>query len=194
MGWRRPSISGVIMTAPRTSAGRGRFVVLAGWFVAVSIPLVPLAVQHAAPLGRAAPARAVAPSDVTVRHVLSASCRCSLAVASHLVARGARKAEVEEIWLVGTDDALTRQLQSAGYRVRPATAQDVRRDLGSAGAPFLIVYGTDARELYAGGYGPRRPRDAGDVRDVAIVDQARRGQTVTPYPPYGCLGEFELAM
>jgi hypothetical protein len=182
------------MTAPKGTAGRGRLIVLAGWFVAVSIPLVPLAVQHAAPLGRAVPARAVGSSDVTVRHVLSASCRCSLAVASHLIARGARKTEVEQIWLVGTDDGLARRLESAGYRVRPASAQDVRRDLGVAGAPFLLVYGPDSRELYAGGYGPRRPRDASDVRDTAIVDQARRGQTVTPYPPYGCLGEFELAL
>jgi hypothetical protein len=182
------------MTAPGKSPGRGRIIVLAAWFVAVSVPLVPLAVQHAVPLGRAVPARAVAPAAVTVRHVLSASCRCSLAVASHLIARQARKAEVEEVWLVGRDEALANRLEAAGYRVRPATAQEVRRDLGSAGAPFLIVYGSDARELYAGGYGPRRPRDPGDVKDVAIVDQARRGRTVPPYPPYGCLGEFELAM
>jgi hypothetical protein len=115
-------------------------------------------------------------------------------VASHLIARGARTADVEEIWLVGTDDALAGRLKAGGYRVRQATAEEVRRDLGAAGAPFLIVYGTDSRELYAGGYGPRRPRDPGDVRDVAIVDEARRGRTVKPYPPYGCLGGFELAM
>jgi hypothetical protein len=171
----------------------GRAAIFACWFIGVSIPLAPLAVQHLAPLGRIQPAPAGRAPEATVRHVLATDCRCSRAVAEHLVARGARTGEVEEVWLVGSDDPLADALRKSGYRVRPATASEVRAALGPAGAPFLFVYGVGSREIYAGGYAARRPREPRDVRDLAILDAVRSGRPMEPWPAYGCLGAADAS-
>ena len=146
-----------------------------------------MALQHMVPLAREA---RVAPSAewVAVRHVLSADCLCSMAVAERLLARKALNDRIEAVWLEGTDAALEQRLRDAGYRVTPVTSAQVQRDLGAAGTPFLFVYGPDGRERYAGGYAPHRPRTADDVEDLAIVASVTDGQPMPPYLVYGCLG------
>lgn len=91
------------------------------------------------------------------------------------------------MWIIGTAPALTQRLAAAGYRVRPATAQEALDALGVVGAPFLLVYARTGEELYAGGYGPRRPREAADVEITAIVRAVRAGGARVPYPAFGCI-------
>jgi hypothetical protein len=169
------------------SNGFGRAAILAVWFVGVSVPLTPLSLQHVFPLARQAGASAVAAAKgVAVRHVLSADCFCSRAVAEYLLRRTVLQKPTEEVWLSGDDQPLADRLRGVGYTVTATDASTVRRALGVAGTPWLIVYARDGREVYSGGYSPRRPRGPDDVDLGRVLDAVRNGDFMKPYPVYGC--------
>jgi hypothetical protein len=169
------------------SNGFGRAAILAIWFVGVSVPLAPLALQHVFPLARQAGGSGdPAAKGVAVRHVLSADCFCSRAVAEYLLRRTHLQKPIEEVWLSGDDHPLADRLRRVGYAVTAKDASTVRRALGVAGTPWLIVYARDGREVYAGGYSPRRPRAPEDVDLGRLLTAVRNGDAMTPYPVYGC--------
>jgi hypothetical protein len=49
------------------------------------------------------------------------------------------------------------------------------------------LHAPDGRAVYSGGYAPSRPGlPATALLDAAIMDRVRHGETVAPYPAFGC--------
>ena len=167
--------------------GLPRVLIFAGWFAVSTLLVVCLHALHATPLP--ATRAAIRPGDGVWRaiHALGAECGCSSAVADALLARGPRKDWREEIHLVGVSPAIARQLRAAGFPVEEFTPANFTAATGLPGAPWLVLHAPDGQVLYSGGYAPARPGLATTtLLDSALMDLVRSGETVAPYPAFGC--------
>lgn len=123
-------------------------------------------------------------------HVLYAKCRCSQRIVDHLV-ETQRPADVRErVLLVGDDGTFTRRLESAGFTVMSATADELRDRYHVEAAPLFVVSGPQGDVRYAGGY--TREKQGADIRDLAIVEELRADRSPERLPTVGCAVSNEL--
>lgn len=165
---------------------------VAVWLGGVSVVLAIVMAPHMSPLRRHAvttPEIRSAPSSATwqVTHVLAAECECSRAVAEALAQRGPAADASHHVIVVGRNDAMEASLTSAGFTTTRSTAADAFARYGIHGAPWLLVHRPDGQEVYSGGYAPRRPLAARDVRLDEILSTVRAGRVADTFPAFGCI-------
>ncbi|ATC64672.1 hypothetical protein CMV30_12290 [Nibricoccus aquaticus] len=164
-----------------------RVLIFAGWFSAIAVLSVWLHALHAIPLPATESAPLASSNSWRAIHAIGADCGCSSAVADALLARGPRSGWDEKILVVGSQAALARQLRAAGFTVEEHSIARFSAATGLPGAPWLAIHAPDGRTAYSGGYASSRPGlPASALLDAAIMDRVRRGETVAPYPAFGC--------
>jgi hypothetical protein len=143
--------------------------------------------QHLVPLPAAPGAdRAAAPAPQAV-HVLGGDCGCSAAIARDLLARGPRPAWRESVVLLGTEAGLREDLERAGFAARTADPEEVAREQGIAGAPWLVLHFPDGRVAYSGGYARLRPGLPGyENLESDLMAAVARGEQPAGLRAYGC--------
>jgi hypothetical protein len=165
--------------------------VLLVWGVAVSVPIALLNAAHLLPL----PVRPIASSSAVATstnshwqavHILVADCPCSGFVANYLAARGARRELEEIIWIVGGPAAWEEKLATSGFTVLHRDAEQIAAHLGIQGGPWLRLISPAGVVAYSGGYAPQRPRGSADFCDLTVWQAVARGETIKPYPAFGC--------
>ena len=161
------------------------------WAIAISVPLTFLAAGHILPL----PVRPVRPLAVDPKstdgrwlaeHILVAGCPCSAFVANYLAARGAQNGLDEQVWVVGGTADWEPALKKSGFTVQHHDAEQLAAQLGIQGGPWLRLISPEGVAAYSGGYAPRRPSSSSDVCDLTLWQTVSHGQTVKPYPAFGC--------
>ncbi len=169
-------------------------VALMVWFVAVSVPLTFMMAGHTLPLPTLPGSQSASSSNSTPAngrwqavHILVAGCPCSGSVVKYLIERGARKELNEQVWLVGGTAAEWESgLVKSGFLVEHHDAEQVALQLGIQGGPWLRLISPTGAVAYSGGYSPQRPGRSTDICDLALWHAAARGETVKPYPAFGC--------
>jgi hypothetical protein len=185
-------VDSVVMSMKFFWSGRGVSVaVLLVWAVAVSVPMTFLMAGHTLPLPLvpASPGMTMTkPGDGRWQavHILVADCPCSEYVARYLTHRGPRKDLNEQVWLLGGAAAWESPLEQAGFLVEHRDAEEVAAQLGIEGGPWLRLISPAGVVAYSGGYAPRRPGSPTEICDLALWQAVAHGQTVEPYPAYGC--------
>jgi hypothetical protein len=178
-------------------SGPVSIVILVVWAIAVSVPITFLAAGHSLPL----PVRAVTQFATDSKsndghwqavHILVADCPCSALVAKYLAGRGVHDGLVETVWLVGGTATWEVQLKKSGFTVQHHDAEEVAANLGIQGGPWLRLISPAGAVAYSGGYAPKRPQSPADVRDLALWQALANGQTVKPYPAFGCAASHWL--
>ena len=166
-------------------------VILLVWALVVSVPITFLTALHALPLPTRPVANSAAPEASTnghwqAVHLLVADCPCSAAVAAYLIKRGAQRDLTEQVWIVGGTATWAADLVKAGFSVEPHDAEQVAAQLGIQGGPWLRLISPAGALVYSGGYAAQRPRQSEDFNDLTLWQAAVHGQTVPPYPAFGC--------
>jgi len=170
-----------------------RVLIFGGWFAAIAVLSVWLHALHAVPLPPAQPAALASSNTWRALHAIGSDCGCSSAVADALISRGPRSGWDEKIAVIGAQPALARQFRAAGFTVEELSPAQFSAATGLPGAPWLAVHAPDGRTAYSGGYAPsRHGLPATALLDAAIMDRVRRGETVTPYPAFGCVTSAAL--
>lgn len=167
-------------------------ILIATWITAVSTPLVYLAAAHQKPLEQngSPPINAVS-GRWQLTHVLVEGCPCSRSIAEHLLSRG-RSTDAEEhvvIAAAGHQQPWVDALRNAGYVVERKSDSDVAAETGVTGGPWLLIFDSQGRSRYAGGYLDGRPGARGQRQspaDLDILSQLRSGKTVEPLRALGC--------
>jgi hypothetical protein len=120
----------------------------------------------------------VAASGWTLRHWLPVGHPLSLPIAEELIARGPLTGVRDEIYLVGSDPALSDRLRRAGWKVIAADfVAEPRVDILSPQQALKWSAGFRAKDFEAAG---------GTMMDVAVLARVMEGQYVAPYVPVGC--------
>jgi hypothetical protein len=119
-------------------------------------------------------------------HILDQDCKCSLRVLDHLLETPRPPDVVERIVLLGgavRPDRLA-LIHARGFDLDIVTPEQMAERYRVQAAPLLIVIDPADVVSYVGGYTPRK--QASDVRDLAVIEALRRGETVAPLPAFGC--------
>jgi hypothetical protein len=121
-----------------------------------------------------------------VVHILDQECKCSLRVLDHLLAAPRPADVVERIVLIGgkVSPAQRAAIQARGLDLDLVTPEELADRYRVQAAPLLVVIDPADRVSYVGGYSSRK--QSADLRDVAIIEALRRGESVTPLPTFGC--------
>ena len=175
----------------------GRAALLALWFVGVVVLMATLALGHQfalAALDRQHPALTAGLARLlrhgaggwAAVHVLYGRCRCSQRIAEHLRASQRPEDLRELVLLVGDehDDVTGARLAERGFEVVPVAAEALATRFGIEGAPAFVLIDPARRVRYLGGYTARK--QGPDIRDLAIVREARQGVRVLDLPVFGC--------
>jgi hypothetical protein len=119
-------------------------------------------------------------------HVLDQDCQCSQRVAEHLLATSRPTGVAERVvWIAGTPDlARVAALEAHGFAVETIAPDQLGERYHLDAAPVLLVVDPTDHVRYLGGYTPRK--QAGDMRDEAIIAAVQRGERVPPLPTFGC--------
>jgi len=88
--------------------------------------------------------------------------------------------------LIGGTAVWEAQLKKSGFEVQHHDAEQVSAQLGVQGGPWLRLISPAGVVAYSGGYAPQRPRSSTDVCDLTLWQAVSHGQTVKPYPAFGC--------
>ncbi|MEM7230838.1 MAG: hypothetical protein AAF517_01605 [Planctomycetota bacterium] len=151
------------------------------WGLIGSTFLVYWGLQHAA-IRTPDRREAVATGEWEVTHFLAANCPCSRSLAAEWTLR-----DGEQVILLGRDDEFLADLRRRfGERVSSLDPEDAFRSFGVHGAPCLVISDPTGTVRYAGGYSNRRPGFLSPTSAVSLAARVVRGETVAPYPVYGC--------
>ena len=119
-------------------------------------------------------------------HILDQECKCSQRVLDHLLAERRPPGIVERVVLIASEVTAERSaaIRARGFDLDIVTPEVLAERYRVQAAPLLVVLDPSDAVRYVGGYTPRKQAD--DVRDVAVVDALRRGESVEPLPTFGC--------
>ncbi len=160
------------------------------WFLLIALPAMTWMASHHVPLPPPSGTQSAQPSSLEAGwrmvHVLAAECGCSGAVAEHLARRGATAGVAEEVWWIGETSGPTTPLAGSGFTVVPTSADTLQHRLGLEGAPWLLIYDPEGHLRYSGGYAATTPRRGAALEDRTLLARVQSGETVTPFPAYGC--------
>lgn len=120
-------------------------------------------------------------------HILDQECKCSLRVLDHLLDKPRPRGVVERIVLIASEVSRDRisEIQAHGFDLDIVTPDQLADRYRVQAAPLLVVIDPADAVRYVGGYTPRKQAD--DVRDVAVLEALRRGESVEPLPTFGCV-------
>jgi hypothetical protein len=120
-------------------------------------------------------------------HILDQECKCSLRVLDHLLDKPRPRGVVERIVLIASEVSGDRisEIQAHGFDLDIVTPDQLADRYRVQAAPLLVVIDPADAVRYVGGYTPRKQAD--DVRDVAVLEALRRGESVEPLPTFGCV-------
>ena len=119
-------------------------------------------------------------------HVLVAECPCSAYTAQALIRRGPLADCRETVWVVGGQSPWESELTRAGFKLQEKAAEQLAKDTGIAGGPWLLILSPAGEIVYSGGYADQRPRPGIQLQDVALLAAVRRAEKVSDLPAYGC--------
>ena len=175
------------------------------WALAVIVPLSLLMVSHAVPLP--APSRPQSSVDLQsttlatldsaragrkvgngwkVVHILVAGCPCSSFTASSLATRKPSPECLETVIVVGGNSDWEQSLIQSGFEVQHKDSEQLAKDTGIEGGPWLLLISPESKIVYSGGYATQRPRPGIILEDLNILHAAFSGGTLPNYPAYGC--------
>jgi hypothetical protein len=123
-------------------------------------------------------------------HVLYSECRCSQTMLDHLSSGGRPRDVVEKIVLVGGSEEQARGARAAGFAVHIVGKEELERRFHVVSAPLLAVVAPDGSIRYLGGYTERK--QGLDIRDAAIIDEAKERGEPRALPLFGCAVSEEL--
>lgn len=162
-------------------------VVFGVWFAATSLFGAWTVAQHLIALPLARPDDTAAGDQPQAWHVLGSDCGCSASVAEELARRGPQRGWREQVWLVGDEPAIAAQLQQAGFTVKRIAAEKLATEHRIQGAPWLVLFHTDGRTAYSGGYSRQRPGVAGATSELAgLMAAVAAGRATETLPAFGC--------
>ncbi len=166
---------------------------LAAWLVITLVGLAALSVTHMASLpepdDEALLTRAMlklrrGSSENFLVHVIYPECSCSRDLFAHLVARRPFPGAEEVVLFVGADPKKQESAQRAGFTFTTVSAQQLAFHFGLQAAPVLIVFDSEGRLRYAGGY-YEHPATIRPL-DERIYAKLATGTRVEPLPVFGC--------
>ncbi len=123
------------------------------------------------------------PGRWTAVHGLASKCPCSNRVIDHLLLRGPYPGVTERVALVDAKPEQFTALLERGFQVDRVTATELEQRYGLTGAPVLVIRRPDASLAYVGGHAATQ---AARPNDRPILASVVAGQTVAPYPLFGC--------
>lgn len=119
-------------------------------------------------------------------HVLVAGCSCSSYTAASLAARKPIVAEPEFVFVLGGAAPWEFSLRQSGFIVEEKDAEQLAKDTGIQGGPWLLLISPAGKIVYSGGYAAERPRPGVALNDLAVITAAFHGEPMPAYPAYGC--------
>lgn len=182
--------------AARSPAAKKEWVgksMLAAWVVVTLVGLAALSLKHMAslpePEDEARLSRAMlqlrrSSSGSFLVHVIYAQCSCSRALFAHLVARRPFPGAEEAVLFVGADSRKRESAKRAGFTFTTVSTQELASRFELEAAPVLIVFDSEGRLRYAGGY-YAHPATLTPL-DERIYRQVAAGAKVEPLPVFGC--------
>jgi hypothetical protein len=135
------------------------------------------------PLPLPDPAAAVPTGQFRMVHAMSASCACSGRMMDRLERRGPVPDTDERILLVGEAPDRVAALEARGFAVTVLDEEALERTWGIVSVPSLVIYRPDGTVAYRGAHAPRPQMDP---VDTALLDGARRGETLPSLTIFGC--------
>lgn len=123
-------------------------------------------------------------------HLLYTECRCSRAILDHLTSTRRPSGVVEKVVLVGDDPSVEGRLRDAGFAVVAIGKAELERRFHVVSAPLLAVVAPDDTLRYLGGYTERK--QGPDIRDRALIEEARSRGDAAALPLFGCPVSDEL--
>jgi hypothetical protein len=119
-------------------------------------------------------------------HILDQDCKCSQRVLDHLLTEPRPAGVVERVVLIASEVSSDRiaAIHARGFDLDIVTPDELAQRYRVEAAPLMVVIDPGDSVRYVGGYTPRK--QAADVRDVAMLDALRRGESVEPLPTFGC--------
>jgi hypothetical protein len=119
-------------------------------------------------------------------HVLVAGCPCSSFTAQSLAARKPSTECQETVFILGDRPDWQQTLLQSGFDVQPKDVDQLVKDTGIQGGPWLLLISPEGKIVYSGGYAAQRPRPGIILQDMNILHAALAGQRPPPYPAFGC--------
>jgi len=162
------------------------FVVVGAYLLAPHLLTLPVPVPADPALVHSVAQRLPSQHGWLVLHVLDQDCQCSLRVLDHLLA-GPRPAGVaERVVLIASapDPARIAAIRARGFDLDVVAPEALGERYHLSAAPLLLVVDPADAIRYLGGYTQRK--QAGDIRDAAIITAVTRGERVQPLPTFGC--------
>lgn len=117
-------------------------------------------------------------------HVLYAECRCSRRILDHLLQSRRPEWVVEKIVLVGPHPEYERRARAAGFVVEIVGKAELAERFGLVAAPLLAIVNPTGSVVYSGGYTDRK--QGPNIRDIELIEQARRTGAASELPLFGC--------
>lgn len=163
------------------------------WFAATSLFGAWAMAQHVLPLPAARPAAVAPAGSPTAWHVLGSDCGCSASISRDLARSGPAAGWREQVWLVGDEPGIARELRAAGFAVERIVPELLARQHGIKGAPWLVLFDATGQVAYSGGYSSGRPGVGNAVNEAARLRAAvAAGRIAASLPAYGCATSEDL--
>ena len=175
------------------------------WALVVVTPLSLMMLSHMVPLRAPAPPKSTAEfqsatlaalaSSRTNRqpgngwkmvHVLVSGCPCSSFTAQSLAARKPSTECQEIVLILGFVPDWESALVQSGFEVQHKDGEQLARETGIEGGPWLLLISPEGKIAYSGGYAAQRPRPGIILEDLNLMHAAVSGAIPTIYPAYGC--------
>jgi len=191
--------------AQKLRSGTFQAALIGIWAIVVAVPLSFLMASHILPLPNTPVLKRTSAYSEnlfsntstsqprwTAVHILVADCPCSTEVASHLISRGASQEMQENVWVVGGTAPWETALMAKGFKLEHREAEEVARESGVEGGPWLQLIAPSAGVVYSGGYSEGRPRCENDFKELALFRALKHGIAVETYPAFGCAASQRL--
>jgi hypothetical protein len=120
----------------------------------------------------------------SVLHVVDQKCPCSQVVIARLLSRGAWPGVKETVAVVHAKNAeLPSALERAGFAALVLEPEALEAQTGVTAAPVLVIRSPDGSVRYSGAYASRRSQPP---EDLSLFTRVQSGESVEPYPLFGC--------
>jgi hypothetical protein len=119
-------------------------------------------------------------------HILVAGCPCSRYTAQCLCARKPAPDCQETVFILGGSADWEADLAPAGFTIRHKDGDELVRETGIAGGPWLLIISPAGQIVYSGGYAAQRPRPGVALNDLALFQRLRAHEAAKAYPAFGC--------